>query len=85
MVGFMGSKDVGADKSRRVIRVVDEDAGIEYVVSNPVVVDGCYVVSFNNKFYISLPPSMNSVWRALYRRGSRSRNLKLFIYVKDSD
>jgi hypothetical protein len=85
MVGFMDSRDVGVDKPRRVIRVVDEDTGIEYVVPSPIVVDGCYVVSFNNKFYISLPPTMNNVWRVLYRRGRRSRNLKLFIYVRDAD
>jgi hypothetical protein len=81
----MVSGDVGVDRSgRRVIRVVDEDTGIEYVVPSPVVVDG-YIVSFNNKFYISLPPAMNDVWRALYRRGRRSKNLKLFIYFKDAD
>jgi hypothetical protein len=84
MVGFMDSRDVGVDKPRRVIRVVDEDTGIEYVVPSPIVVDGCYVVSFNNKFYVSLPPTMNNVWRALYRRGRRSKNLKLFIYFKDT-
>jgi len=81
----MDSKDVGVDKPRKAIRVVDEDTGIEYVVPSPIVVDGCYVVSFNNKFYISLPPAMNHVWRALYRRGRRSKNLKLFIYFKGSD
>jgi hypothetical protein len=83
MVGFMASENVGVDKPRRVIRVVDEDTGIEYVVPSPIVVDG-YIVSFNNKFYISLPPAMNDVWRALYRRGRRSKNLKLFIYFKDT-